>query len=92
MLKSAEHRDLDDASMGLRWTRNRLLVRKCLVLACRYDPAIQRATADLARHYATTILPGALYLDVEPASRHFGPRRRSGGRSSRNVLCVNRTH
>jgi transposase len=25
--------------------------------ACRYEPAIQRTTADLGRHYGTTILP-----------------------------------
>ncbi|HMK85534.1 MAG TPA: IS21 family transposase [Steroidobacteraceae bacterium] len=32
-------------------------LKSAVVGACRYDPAIQRTTADLARHYATTILP-----------------------------------
>jgi transposase len=32
-------------------------LKSAVVGACRYDPAIQRTTAELARHYATTILP-----------------------------------
>ncbi len=32
-------------------------LKSAVVTACRYDPAIQRTTAELARHYATTILP-----------------------------------
>jgi transposase len=32
-------------------------LKSAVVSACRYDPAIQRTTAELARHYGTTILP-----------------------------------
>ncbi len=32
-------------------------LKSAVIKACRYDPTIQRTTADLARHYATTILP-----------------------------------
>ncbi len=32
-------------------------LKSAVVKACRYDPGVQRTTAELARHYATTILP-----------------------------------
>ena len=32
-------------------------LKSAVTKACRYDPAIQRTTAELGRHYATTILP-----------------------------------
>lgn len=32
-------------------------LKSAVIKACRYDPSIQRSTADLARHYGTTILP-----------------------------------
>jgi transposase len=32
-------------------------LKSAVTTACRYDPAIQRTTAELGRHYATTILP-----------------------------------
>jgi len=32
-------------------------LKSAVVGACRYDPAIQRTTAELGRHYGTTILP-----------------------------------
>jgi transposase len=32
-------------------------LKSAVVKACRYDPGIQRTTAELARYYATTILP-----------------------------------
>jgi len=32
-------------------------LKSAVITACRYDPAIQRTTAELGRHYATTILP-----------------------------------
>lgn len=32
-------------------------LKSAVIKACRYDPSIQRTTAELARHYGTTILP-----------------------------------
>lgn len=32
-------------------------LKSAVIGACRYEPAIQRATAELGRHYGTTILP-----------------------------------
>jgi transposase len=32
-------------------------LKSAVTTACRYDPAIQRTTAELGRHYGTTILP-----------------------------------
>src|SRR5207244_5058011 len=32
-------------------------LKSAVIKACRYDPAIQRTTAELGRHYGTTILP-----------------------------------
>ena len=32
-------------------------LKSAVVKACRYDPGVQRTTAELARHYGTTILP-----------------------------------
>ncbi len=32
-------------------------LKSAVVRACRYDPGVQRTTAELARHYETTILP-----------------------------------
>jgi len=32
-------------------------LKSAVITSCRYDPAIQRTTGELARHYATTILP-----------------------------------
>lgn len=32
-------------------------LKSAVRLACRYDPAIQRTTAELGRHYGTTVLP-----------------------------------
>jgi transposase len=32
-------------------------LKSAVVTACRYDPGVQRTTAELARHYDTTILP-----------------------------------
>jgi transposase len=32
-------------------------LKSAVVLACRYDPGIQRTTADLGRHYDTAIVP-----------------------------------
>lgn len=32
-------------------------LKSAVVKACRYDPGIQRTTAELARHYGTTLLP-----------------------------------
>jgi transposase len=32
-------------------------LKSAVVTSCRYDPGVQRSTAELARHYDTTILP-----------------------------------
>lgn len=32
-------------------------LKSAVITACRYDPGVQRSTAELARHYETTILP-----------------------------------
>jgi transposase len=32
-------------------------LKSAVIKACRYDPAVQRTTAELGRHYNTTILP-----------------------------------
>lgn len=32
-------------------------LKSAVIKACRYDPGVQRTTAELARHYETTILP-----------------------------------
>jgi transposase len=32
-------------------------LKSAVIKACRYDPGVQRTTAELARHYDTTILP-----------------------------------
>jgi transposase len=50
-------------------------LKSAIVKACRYDPAVQRTTAELARYYNTTILP------ARPKSLGTKPRSRSAFRS-----------